>query len=986
MAAPTRQLLRVGPGVGVWALGRGRSFSSVATTTTGPSAASVRDTFLRFFTEQQQHREVRSAPVIPRADPSLLFVNAGMNQFKPLILGSVDPRSEMAGYRRVVNSQKCVRAGGKHNDLEDVGRDLYHHTFFEMLGNWSFGDYFKEEACSMAWELLTEKYGIPPDRLYVTYFGGDPGAGLPADSETRDVWLSLGLPSERVLPFGLDCNFWEMGETGPCGPCTEIHYDHGVGEGAAAQVNAGNPGLVELWNLVFMQYHREADSSLQPLPRYSVDTGMGLERLVAVLQGTTSNYDTDLFTPLLDTIHQRSGARRYGGLVGSSPDASLDTAYRVLADHARALTVCIADGLYPGMSGAPLVLRRILRRAVRFSAEVLHAPAGLLASLVPSVAETLGAAYPELKQDISQIMDVIEEGETAFLSSLVRGRRVIDRTLRKMGDRERFPADVAWSLHRSLGFPLDLVGLMLDEKAVTMDTEGLERLAKEEAEHSRGAAMGEAGAEPELDPHTLSELHRDRVPPTDDSPKYAYTLDAHGKYAFPSGRATVLALSLGRSLVQEVGPGQRGFVILDRTNFYSEQGGQSCDQGFLVREGQQDVVLPVLDVRGAGGFVVHRVLVPECLRVGDRLELFVDQAQRLGCMVKHTATHLLMAALCRVLGPRTQQRGSHVAAQRLRLDVSVKGPLTDGQLAELDAAVQALIGRDEEVHTAELPLHQALQITGLRKTNEVYLDPVRVVSIGAHVEEPHSSDSTQHTSVELCCGTHLLRTGLIQDLVIVSERQLAKGISRLIAVTGQDAKQARAMGSALCEEVDSLCERSQAAPASLPVAQRQAKDIGRLTDVVDGATVPQRERRQLQQRLRALQRVANTRVRRLEDQAAAVQLRVVLAQSPDQMLLVDMIPGQPVTVLGKMVKLLSVERPHCSVMLLSSQPGGKVVCVCGVAQDLRNNLPAVDWALAVCAGMGGNAGGSAHIAKGIGNSSNLEEVIQMAVQYARSRM
>ncbi|XP_078256076.1 alanine--tRNA ligase, mitochondrial [Rhinoraja longicauda] len=993
MAAPARQLLRVGVGARGQrhgrGRGRGRSFGSAAaaTSTAGPSAASVRDTFLRFFREQRQHREVRSAPVIPRADPSLLFVNAGMNQFKPLILGSVDPRSEMAGYRRVVNSQKCVRAGGKHNDLEDVGRDLYHHTFFEMLGNWSFGDFFKEEACSMAWELLTEKYGIPPDRLYVTYFGGDPGARLPADTETRDVWLSLGLPSERVLPFGMDCNFWEMGETGPCGPCTEIHYDHGVGDGAAAQVNAGNPRLVELWNLVFMQYHREADSSLQPLPRHSVDTGMGLERLVAVLQGTTSNYDTDLFTPILDTIHRRSGAQRYGGLVGSSPAASLDTAYRVLADHARALTVCIADGLYPGMSGAPLVLRRILRRAVRFSAEVLRAPAGLLASLVPSVAETLGGAYPELKQDMSQIMDVIEEGETAFLSSLVRGRRVFDRTLRKMGDRESFPADVAWSLHRNLGFPLDLVGLMLDEKAVAMDTEGLDRLAKAEAERSRGAATAETGAEPELDPHTLSELQGARVPPTDDSPKYAYTLDAHGKYAFPPGQAMVLAISLGGRLVQEVGPGQRAFIILDRTNFYSEQGGQSSDQGFLVREGQQDVVLPVLDVRAAGGFVVHSVMVPESLRVGERLELYVAQAQRLGCMVKHTATHLLMAALRRVLGPRTEQRGSHVAADRLRLDVSVKGPVTDGHLVELDAAVQVLIGRDEEVHTEVLPLHRALQIAGLHKTNEVYLDPVRVVSIGTPVEQLlRSSDCTQHTSVELCCGTHLLRTGLIQDLVIVSEQQLAKGISRLIAVTGQEAKQARAMGSALCEEVNSLCERSQSAPASLPVAQRQAKDIGRLTDVVDGATVPQRERRQLQQRLRALQRVANTRVRRLEDQAAAVELHVVLARAPDQMLLVDMIPGQPVTVLGKMVKLLSVERPHCSVMLLSSQPGGKVVCVCGVAQDLRNSLSAVDWALAVCAGMGGSAGGTAHTAKGIGSSSNLEEVIQMAVQYARSRM
>ncbi|XP_051881426.1 alanine--tRNA ligase, mitochondrial [Pristis pectinata] len=952
----------------------------------GPSARSVRRSFLRFFRERQRHREVRSAPVTPRADPSLLFVNAGMNQFKPLILGSVDPRSEMAGYQRVVNSQKCLRAGGKHNDLDDVGRDLHHHTFFEMLGNWSFGDFFKEEACSMAWELLTDVYGIPRDRLYVTYFGGDAVAGLAADEETRDVWLSLGLPPDRVLPFGLSSNFWEMGETGPCGPCTEIHYDHGLGQGAAAQVNTGNPAVVELWNLVFMQYHREVDSSLQPLPQHSVDTGMGLERLVAVLQGTTSNYDTDLFAPILDAIHRGSGAPRYGGLVGSSEAAYVDMAYRVLADHARALTVCIADGLYPGMSGAPLVLRRILRRALRFSTEVLRAPAGLLAALVPSVVETLGDAYPELKHDVTQIMDVISEGEADFLSSLHRGRRVIDRTLDKMAAGQSFPADVAWSLHRSLGFPLDLIGLMLGEKSVTMDTEGLDRLAREEAERSRGPQPTDTKAEPALDLRTLQQLHRAGVPPTDDSPKYSYSLDPRGQYAFPRCRAAVLALILGRRLVQEVGPGQRCCVVLDRTNFYSEQGGQSPDCGFLTRDGQQDVLLPVLDVQAVGGFVVHTVSVPESLCVGDQLELFVDEAQRLSCMVKHTATHLLNAALRRVLGPQTEQRGSHVAADRLRLDISIKGPITDPQLGEVEAAVGELIRRDEEVFTAELPLSQALEIPGLRTVDEIYPDPVRVVSVGTPVEQLQSSDHTRYTSVELCCGTHLFRTGLIQDLAIVSERQLGKGMSRLIALTGQEAKQARVTGSALCEEVDSLSARTRAATTSLTDARRLGKDIGRLTDVVDGATMPQRERRQFQHQLRALQRAANTRVRKLEEREAADCLRVLLAQSPDRSLVVDTVPEQPISVLGKMVKLLSAGSPSCSVMLLSPQPGGKVLCVCRVPQDLRSTLSAVDWALAVCAGMGGSAGGTDLVAKGTGSSSDLEEVIQRAERYARSRM
>ncbi|XP_078539605.1 alanine--tRNA ligase, mitochondrial-like isoform X2 [Lissotriton helveticus] len=325
-----------------------------------------------------------------------------MNQFKPIFLGTVDPRSEMAQYRRVVNSQKCVRAGGKHNDLEDVGRDVYHHTFFEMLGNWSFGDYFKEEACRLAWELLTQVYEIPRERLYVTYFAGDPSSGLGADEESRDIWLSLGVPPDRVLPFGLRENFWEMGETGPCGPCTEIHYDHVGGRDAAALVNRDSSEVVEIWNLVFMQHNREADGSLRLLPQHNVDTGMGLERLVTVLQHKRSNYDTDLFTPLMDAIHQGSRCPAYQGRLGSADAGNVDMAYRVVADHIRTLSVCIADGVYPGMSGAELVLRRILRRAVRFSSEILQAPPGFLPTLVPTVVDILGDAYPELRRDTSQ--------------------------------------------------------------------------------------------------------------------------------------------------------------------------------------------------------------------------------------------------------------------------------------------------------------------------------------------------------------------------------------------------------------------------------------------------------------------------------------------------------------------------------------------------------------------------------------------------------
>ncbi|PWA21977.1 hypothetical protein CCH79_00020879, partial [Gambusia affinis] len=649
--------------------------------------------------------------------------------FKPVLLGTVDPRSQMALWRRVANSQRCVRAGGKHNDLEDVGRDGTHHTFFEMLGSWSFGDYFKvggasdagaglplhsgrgfrcEEACRMAWSLLTEHYGIPADRLYVSYFGGDAGSGLTADRETRDIWLDLGVPASRVLPFGLKDNFWEMGDTGPCGPCTEIHYDHVGGRHVPALVNAGGPELVEIWNLVFIQYNREADQSLRLLPQFSVDTGMGLERLVGVLQGKRSNYDTDLFTPLLDAIHQRSKAARYSGRMGAAPEAQVDRAYRVVADHVRTLAVCIADGVHPGMSGAELVLRRILRRAVRFCAEVLQAPPGSLASLVPTVAQTLGDIFPELSQEadrvsvgpqeqhvndvtgsghqrrgLFQIADIIDENEGHFLSSLRRGSRLIQRTCLQT-DGGHFPAAVAWSLHRDLGFPLDLVDLMLEERGVQVDRQELDRLVSHD-QKVRGqtntssivvvvwlpvkSCMGgfivkepmsvvmspaqmraeqQADAQPRLLPDvlTLAALQHTGVPHTDDSPKYCYHLE-DGRYVFPACRATVLALYDGRALVPEVGPGQRCGVILDQTCFYSEQGGQSHDRGYLTRDGlwvsqaswetsaessdvsrcsvPQEVLFSVEAVNRAGGYVVHQVTVLDHLRTGDQVELHLDQ-------------------------------------------------------------------------------------------------------------------------------------------------------------------------------------------------------------------------------------------------------------------------------------------------------------------------------------------------------------------------
>ncbi|XP_055119031.2 alanine--tRNA ligase, mitochondrial [Symphalangus syndactylus] len=980
VAAAARRLRRAIRRSPAW---RGPSHRPLSSEPPAAKASAVRAAFLNFFRDRHGHRLVRSASVRPRGDPSLLFVNAGMNQFKPIFLGTVDPRSEMAGFRRVANSQKCVRAGGHHNDLEDVGRDLSHHTFFEMLGNWAFGgEYFKEEACNMAWELLTQVYGIPEERLWVSYFDGDPKAGLDPDLETRDIWLSLGVPTSRVLSFGPQENFWEMGDTGPCGPCTEIHYDLAGGVGA--------PQLVELWNLVFMQHNREADGSLQPLPQRHVDTGMGLERLVAVLQGKHSTYDTDLFSPLLNAIQQGCRAPPYLGRVGVADEGRTDTAYRVVADHIRTLSVCISDGVFPGMSGPPLVLRRILRRAVRFSMEILKAPPGFLGSLVPVVVETLGDAYPELQRNSAQIANLVSEDEAAFLASLERGRRIIDRTLRTLGPSDMFPAEVAWSLSLcgDLGLPLDMVELMLEEKGVQLDSAGLERLAQEEAQHRARQAEPVQKQGLWLDVHALGELQRQGVPPTDDSPKYNYSLRPSGSYEFGTCEAQVLQLyTEDGTAVASVGKGQRCGLLLDRTNFYAEQGGQASDRGYLVRAGQEDVLFPVARAQVCGGFILHEAVAPECLQIGDQVQLHVDEAWRLGCMAKHTATHLLNWALRQTLGPGTEQQGSHLNPEQLRLDVTTQTPLTPEQLRAVENTVQEAVGQDKAVYMEEVPLALTAQVPGLRSLDEVYPDPVRVVSVGvpvAHALDPASQAALQ-TSVELCCGTHLLRTGAVGDLVIIGDRQLSKGTTRLLAITGEQAQQARELGQSLAQEVKAATERLSQGSRDVAEALRLSKDIGRLIEAVETAVMPQWQRRELLATVKMLQRRANTAIRKLQMGQAAKKTQELLERHSKGPLIVDTVSAESLSVLVKVVRQLCEQAPSTSVLLLSPQPVGKVLCACQVAQGAMPTFTAEAWALAVCSHMGGKAWGSRVVAQGTGSTSDLEAALSTARAYALSQ-
>uniref|UniRef100_UPI00358FBFE6 alanine--tRNA ligase, mitochondrial-like isoform X2 n=1 Tax=Myxine glutinosa TaxID=7769 RepID=UPI00358FBFE6 len=898
---------------------------------------------------------------------------APLPKFKPIFLGTVEPNSPMGRLRRVVNSQKCVRAGGKHNDLTDVGRDSRHHTFFEMLGNWSFGDYFKAEACSMAWEFLTQELGLPKDRLYISYFGGDQQLELQPDAQTRDVWLQLGIPPSHLLPFGAKENFWEMGDVGPCGPCSEIHYDHVGARDASALVNADDRDVVEIWNLVFMQYSRELDSSLHPLPSHGVDCGMGLERLVAVMQGSRSTYDTDLFQPLLRAIEQEAMVRPYEGRENEDDAYRIDMAYRVVADHVRALTVCIADGVYPGMTGRELVLRQILRRAVRFAHEILHGPSGMLARLVPAVCENLGDVYPELVQEKEQVMEVIDSNEAAFLGSLAKGRRLIDRTVRALPPDAAFPAHVALSLQRGLGFPQDLVSLMLEEhgrhlEAVDTPPEGI--AWKEEGSK-------ENVSQP-LNMHVLAELRRRAIPATTDDHKYACQRDGPASYRMDLYEAQVLALHKQDELVETVDVGKVCDVILDQTNFYANQGGQSGDKGLLLSS-NQEVLAEVQDVKLCGGYVVHTVCTQQPLHTGVTLCLSVDMEWRFSCSIHHTATHLLSAALCSVIGPTSRQMGSLVAPQHLRFDVSIRRTLTGDQLQQLERVVCKTIQQNHMVHVRELPLEEALRLPRIQSLDMAYPDKVRVVGVGlpeaflmssgpledvAERGKNATPDDSSCVSLELCCGTHVHQTGDIGDFCIVWERQLGKGVSRLQAVTGRKAQEARERGATLSDEVSSLRSRLAIPADTLNAALNLARDAGQLQRAVDQSEMPQWQRRDLQVQLKSLQRHANTVTHKLEHVLASKKAQDLLHHHIDSSVLVGAVDAENISVLVKTARK-SCENVRKPALLFSTQRSGKVLLACYVPQESTEQLSALAWLSAVCEQMDGKASGTAVSARGI---------------------
>jgi alanyl-tRNA synthetase len=738
----------------------------------------IRSEFIRYF-EKMDHTFVPSSPVFPKDDPTLLFTNAGMNQFKDVFLG-LGARP----YHRAANTQKCIRVSGKHNDLEEVGRDTYHHTFFEMLGNWSFGNYFKAEAIEWAWKLLTQVWGLPKERLYATVFGGDEGLGLPTDTEAAEFWKSrTDIDPTHIMPFGQKDNFWQMAETGPCGPCSEIHIDLTPDQSGGALVNAGDSRVMEIWNLVFIQFNRGSNGKLAPLPAKHVDTGMGLERICAVLKhltelrsgtpATFSNYGTDLFVPIIKHIEEITGCN-YGLKRIHLPDRYdsddteniVDVACRVIADHIRTLTFAITDGALPSNEGRGYVLRRLLRRASRFGRKLnVHEP--FIYKLVPTVIEIMGSAFPELAGKAQFVADTIHGEEEAFGRTLDRGIDIFELVSSKVQGTgtKTFPGEEAFKLYDTFGFPLDLTQLMARERGLTVDEEAFDRLMEQQRERARSADKSSAASVA-----IAADL---KLPSTDDTLKYqpAPNLQAHlvgwlkeGTW-FDSG---------------ELNSPAEADLVFDKTGFYAEQGGQLGDKGLISANGIEFIVEDT--IRASDHTVLHRgKLVRGKIRPGQVLDLQIDPDRRQDIKNNHTATHLLQWALRKVLGEHVKQAGSLVSDEYLRFDCTHPKAMSDEEIAQVEKLVMEKIDAGEPVIHHEMPISEALKMGVTALFGEKYGNVVRVLAIG--VDDP--SKIGQAFSAELCGGTHVSNTAQIMNFKIIREESLQTGVRRITAKTGR---------------------------------------------------------------------------------------------------------------------------------------------------------------------------------------------------------
>ena len=874
----------------------------------------LRARFLRFF-EERGHTVVPSSSLIPHNDPTLLFTNAGMNQFKDLFLGR-----EKLPYARAASSQKCVRAGGKHNDLENVGRTARHHTFFEMLGNFSFGDYFKKEAIAFAWEFLTKDLGLDRDRLYVSVYTDD--------DEAADIWHQQeGVPRERIFRFGEKDNFWSMGDTGPCGPCTEIFWDNGPGVGCGrpeCTVGCDCDRYMEIWNNVFMQFDRAADGTLTPLPKPSVDTGMGLERITTVMQGVTSNYDTDLLQGIIRHVEALSG-KRYGG------DEKDDVSMRVIADHSRAMTFLIADGVLPSNEGRGYVLRRIMRRAARH-AKMLGFTEPVLYRTVDAVNAVMGEAYPQLLERADFVKQVIRAEEQRFGQTLETGLRILNEEIEQLRRHGRsiIPGDVVFRLYDTFGFPVDLTADIVRLENFSLDEAGFEACMEKQRQQAREHWKG-SGEE------AVAAVYR-RL--REEGVQSEFT----GYHAI-HGEGKILALLHDGQPVAEAAAGARIEVFASTTPFYGESGGQVGDRGEI--RTPRGTVRVTDTRRPLPEFIVHHgEVVSGSLRQGETAELTVDEEARLATARNHTATHILQAVLIRVIGDHIKQAGSLVSPERLRFDFTHFSPLSGAEIARIEAEVNRQIRANREVETEEMAADAAIAAGATALFGEKYGETVRVVRLGDF-------------SMELCGGTHSRAAGDIGLFKILSETGIAAGVRRIEAVTGAKA---------------------------LELVQQQEEALDRL------AALLKSDRPQLEVRLQKTlerQKELEREIESLQGRAMAGRAAELLAQAKDVAgvkLLAARVDGLDGKALRELADQLR-ERLGSGVLVLGGEAEGKAALLVAVTRDLSGRISAGELIRPLAERIGGKGGGRPDLAQAGGNRpQDLAAALAAAEEILRTRL
>ena len=888
----------------------------------------IRQDFIDFF-QRQDHAFIPSSSVVPLDDPTLLFTNAGMNQFKDEFLGSKKPE-----HPRVVNSQKCIRVSGKHNDLEEVGKDTCHHTFFEMLGNWSFGNYFKAEAIQWAWQLLTETWGIDKNKLWVTVFGGDSADDLSPDTEAEKLWAeNTDIPPEKILRFGRKDNFWEMGETGPCGPCSEIHLDLGQHRcdqqhqpKHICQVNGSCSRFIELWNLVFIQYQRDQSQKLHDLPDKHVDTGAGLERVVAVLQDKTDNYATDIFAPIINHISELTG-KSYTGLLGNQTD----NAFRVIADHIRTVTFAISDGALPSNDGRGYVIRRILRRGARFGFLLdIHEP--FMYRLVPTVVTAMGEAFPELLSRSKHVANVIQAEEESFGKALERGLEIFEADVAEIQkqNQSQLSGEKAFRLYDTYGFPLDLTELLAEEKKLTVDIAEFNALMQQQRDRARDAQKNQS-----YETDTLSQF----LPQTPDKEKYRTD----------SLTATLIGYVLEGQYVTEgaVPAKTRLGLILERTCAYAEAGGQVGDKGTITAA--ENITFNFDDTKKIGSAVVHFGVTKSTeLQIGTDVTITIDSS-RADTRRNHTATHLLQWALQQVLGSHTHQEGSFVCPDYLRFDFTHSKALTPDQIKEVERLVAVKIAAGDRISSKVMSLEEARGLGAMALFSEKYGETVRVMAIGAG----RSNIIEDAFSREFCGGTHVTNTRDIMNFKIIREESVATGIRRITALTGRGLN-------------EMLFQRS---------------------DLVDKLTVMLKTTPDLiSDRVQALIE-DNKKLRKQLKKGGAGDLKAAAQQLFDQAqsigsakIIIGPIPAAPVEAIRSQIDRLRQKAKSCVIVLATAINDDKAMLFAAVTDDLiQKGVKAGEIVKHIAPIVGGGGGGRDQLAQAGGkNPAKIDNALKAA--------